>query len=44
VQGLTAVAAVFLLPALTRAAGRYDGSCSSRPAPQPCTTPRASGS
>jgi alpha-1,2-mannosyltransferase len=46
VQGLTAVAAVFLLPRLTlsRAAGRYDGSCSSRPAPRPCTTPPASGS
>ena len=44
VQGLTAVAAVFLLPTLTRATGRYDGSCSSRPAPQPCTTRPASGS
>ena len=44
VQGLTAVAAVFLLPRLTRAAGRYAGSCSSRPAPRPCTTRPASGS
>jgi membrane-associated phospholipid phosphatase len=44
VQGLTAVAAVFLLPHLTRAAGRYDESCSSRPAPQPCTTRPASDS
>jgi alpha-1,2-mannosyltransferase len=44
VQGLTAVAAVFLLPSLTRAAGRCDESCSSRPGPQPCTTPPVSGS
>ena len=44
VQGLTAVAAVLLLPALTRAGDRYDGSCSSRPAPPPCTTQPASDS
>jgi hypothetical protein len=46
VQGLTAVAAVFLLPTLTlsRADGRCGESCSSRPAPQPCTTRPASGS
>jgi membrane-associated phospholipid phosphatase len=49
VQGLTAVAAVLLLPALTGSAvtcpsGRCDGSCSSRPAPPPCTTRPASGS
>jgi hypothetical protein len=44
VQGLTAVAAVFLLPRLTRADGRYDESCSSRPAPPPCTTRPVSGS
>ncbi|GIJ69067.1 glycosyltransferase 87 family protein [Virgisporangium ochraceum] len=44
VQGLTAVAAVFLLPYLTRADGRYDASCSPRPEPRPCTTQPASGS
>jgi alpha-1,2-mannosyltransferase len=44
VQGLTAVAAVFLLPRLTRAGDRPDESCSSRPAPPPCTTRPASGS
>ncbi len=44
VQGLTAVAAVFLLPYLTRADGRYDASCSPRRAPRPCTTQPTSGS
>jgi hypothetical protein len=44
VQGLTAVAAVFLLPRFTRADDRYDESCSSRPAPPPCTTRPASDS
>jgi alpha-1,2-mannosyltransferase len=44
VQGLTAVAAVFLLPYLTRAGGRYDASCSPRREPRPCTTQPASGS
>jgi membrane-associated phospholipid phosphatase len=44
VQGLTAVAAVFLLPYLTRADGRYDASCSPRREPRPCTTQPASGS
>jgi alpha-1,2-mannosyltransferase len=43
-QGLTAVAAVFLLPYLTRADGRYDASCSPRREPRPCTTRPASGS
>ena len=43
-QGLTAVAAVFLLPHLTRADGRYSASCSPRPEPRPCTTQPASGS
>ena len=46
VQGLTAVAAVFLLPylVLSRADGRYDASCSPRREPRPCTTRPASGS
>jgi alpha-1,2-mannosyltransferase len=43
-QGLTAVAAVLLLPYLTREYGRYDASCSPRPEPRPCTTRPASGS
>ena len=45
-QGLTAVAAVLLLPGLviSRADGRYDASCSPRPEPRPCTTRPASGS
>lgn len=44
VQGLTAVASVFLLPYLTRADGRYDASCSPRREPRPCTTQPASDS